>query len=124
MRKINKGDMFQDYQKFLENKNPNDWSDLHDYDDVTNPVAENPAEYIVLTAWGEFVPEDSLDTDSKNKSLKTIELFNLNHNSLKNRRENYIKQVSAYKSQFSFEEICDNYSGLGFRSTIEFAYNY
>ncbi|MDR0962606.1 MAG: TIGR02646 family protein [Mediterranea sp.] len=88
-----------------------------DYDDLINPVEENPSDYLEFTYTG--------IVNAKNKCRKgekTIELFNLNERNLVNRRIARILQINSFGKEFSVDEVIDFFKGE-FASMITQLYN-
>jgi uncharacterized protein (TIGR02646 family) len=90
---------------------------LADYNDLINPIGENPMDYLEFTYAGQVI--------AKNKSKKgenTIKLFNLNERNLVNRRVVRLKQLIEYEQNFSLEEVIGFFNGE-FASMISQLYN-
>jgi len=88
---------------------------------IINPALENPNEYFELTNWGELTIKTDLQELAKTKAEETIKAFNLNHNSLKDRRRKIIKIVNVYKEGgLESEMIIEFLSGSGFKSVIKY----
>jgi len=79
---------------------------VSDYQYLINPAIENPREYFDYSFSGEILIK-SKDIDSLNyiKAKITIEVFNLNENSLVQQRQTVVKQILAYYKQLSVDEI-------------------
>ena len=67
-----------------------------DYDNIFNPVVDEIENYFYYTEWGEVIPKTTIPDDKNEKAQKTINVFNLNHNSLKARRKGLFKMVGSY----------------------------
>lgn len=90
------------------------------YNNILNPVIEDPHDYFEYTEWGEIVVKSMLaDTIQIEKATETISAFNLKHSSLQSRRKTIIEYVKAYKADFTFEEIKLLLKEHGFISIIE-----
>ena len=89
----------------------------NDYNNIFNPVVDNVENYFDYTTWGEVTPKTAISEVDNQKAIKTIEVFNLNHNSLKNRRKNLISMISCYR-EMAKEEILTALENLGFVSVI------
>jgi len=88
---------------------------------IINPSLENPNEYFELTNWGELTIKADLQGIAKTKAEETIKAFNLNHNSLQDRRREMIQSVNDYKNGgLDSEMIIDFLSGSGFKSVIKY----
>ncbi len=70
-----------------------------DYDNLINPVEDNPTDYMEYTFTGEIQP-----IDSNEKGMKTIAYFNLNQRSLINRRKQAILSLIAIKETLNEDE--------------------
>lgn len=69
-----------------------------DYSNLLNPVMDNPNTHFDYSFTGEILSKDE-------KGKYTIEIFNLNHKSLVERRKTLALQINAYKNQINFEEV-------------------
>ena len=90
---------------------------VNDYDNIFNPVIDNVENYFDYTFWGEITPKPEISGSEKEKVNKTIEIFNLNHNSLKDRRKNLIRKISCYREMVK-EDILTALENSGFVSVI------
>ena len=88
-----------------------------DYKNIFNPAIDNIENYFYYTTWGEVTPKTAISELNNQKAIKTIEVFNLNHNSLKNRRKNLISTISSY-GKMTKEEILTALENSGFVSVI------
>lgn len=89
----------------------------NDYDDIFNPVTDNVENYFYYTTWGEVTPKTAISEVDNQKAKKTIEVFNLNHPSLKDRRKNLTNTISSC-GKMAKEDILTTFENSGFRSTI------
>jgi len=88
---------------------------------IINPALENPNEYFELTNWGELTIKADLQGIAKTKAEETIKAFNLNHNSLQDRRREMIRSVNHYKNGgLDSEMIIEFLAGSGFKSVIKY----
>lgn len=88
---------------------------------IINPSLENPNEYFELTNWGELTIKTDLQGIAKTKAEETIKAFNLNHNSLQERRREIIQSVNDYKNGgIDSKMIIEFLAGSGFRSIIKY----
>ena len=86
---------------------------------IINPSLENPNLYFELTNWGELTIKADLQGIAKTKAEETIKAFNLNHNSLQDRRREMIQSVNDYKNGgLDSEMIIEFLTGSGFKSVI------
>lgn len=87
------------------------------YTDILNPVKDEFAGRFRFSADGTIEPSDSQDI----KAEKTIELFNLNEKSLKERRKVQMENVRTYiEDGWAKEEIPALLKERGFVSAIEY----
>lgn len=68
-----------------------------EYSRIINPVNENPHDFFEYMADGEMIPRRGLDALGVEKALHTIQVFNLNHPSLKNSRADVVRQIVMMK---------------------------
>lgn len=88
---------------------------------ILNPALENPADFFELKSWGELTIKENLNAVDKRKAETTRDAFNLNHNSLQERRKEMIQSVKDYQSGgLDFEMILEFLVGSGFKSVIEY----
>ena len=69
-----------------------------DYNDLINPVIDNPNKHLYYSFTGDVLPKDK-------KAEITIEIFNLNHKSLINRRKTLSIKLDSIKTQMSLAEV-------------------
>jgi len=89
----------------------------NDYGNIFNPVIENVENYFYYNDWGEIEPKSEISDLEKDKVNKTIEVFHLNHNSLRNRRKNLIRMISCYRGMAK-DDILTALENSGFVSVI------
>ena len=70
---------------------------IDEYHQIFNPVIENMSDYIDYNGNGEIEPAKNIDDSCKEKVKKTIDVFNLNFRSLKNRRKALLIQLESCK---------------------------
>ncbi len=88
---------------------------------IISPSHENPNEFFELTNWGELTVKAELQGTAKTKAEETIKAFNLNHNSLQDRRREMIQSVNDYKNGgLDSEMIIEFLTGSGFKSVIKY----
>lgn len=88
---------------------------------ILNPALENPIDFFELKNWGELTIKEGLHGTAKIKAEETIKAFNLNHNSLQERRRLIIQDVNDYQNGgLDSEMIIEFLSGSGFKSVIEY----
>ncbi|MGL5351440.1 MAG: retron system putative HNH endonuclease [Cetobacterium sp.] len=115
-------ELYLDYNNFLtscrsayscDNFKGSKWDE-----NFINPVLENPRDYFTYDLYsGEIIPKSD-DKMIKEKAEKTIEILNLNHNNLKNKRRNFIKMLSKLKRE-DFEFIEEQESLLKYYLELE-----
>lgn len=89
----------------------------NEYSQIFNPVVDDMSQYIEYSGNGEIIPIEGLSPDIINKVKKTIEVFNLNHTSLNNRRKTLLSSLNACKD-LPQEEILRSFSNKGFTSVL------
>ena len=100
--------------KFKDNKSG---IRVNDYNRIFNPVIDEVESCFTYTTWGEVIPKKSISEGDYQKARRTIEIFNLNHNSLRNRRKSLVKIVNCY-CEMSKEDILDALKDSGFFSLL------
>ncbi|GJQ06326.1 hypothetical protein CAPN010_04840 [Capnocytophaga cynodegmi] len=94
---------------------------LADYSNLLNPVTDNTQAFFKYTLDGTINIADNLSNNDKTKAQHTIEVFNLNHSSLKKRRKEIAHMiVSLRKGGLSDQEVLNTLKTSGFRSFVEF----
>jgi uncharacterized protein (TIGR02646 family) len=91
---------------------------LNTYNEIFNPAIETVENHFYYNQLGEI--EAKFD-DSELKVTKTVKVFNLNHPSLKSKREAILREIEDIKSQvsnLSNEDIERVYQNRGFLSVI------
>lgn len=89
-----------------------------DYQLIFNPVVDNMSQYIEYSGNGEIVPITGSPDSIIKKVLKTVEVFNLNCGSLKNRRRALITQLENCKD-LPKDEIRKAFATNGFVSVLD-----
>lgn len=87
------------------------------YNQIFNPITDNVENFITFQENGKIIPKSGIDDNNKRKALKTIEIFNLNHKSLMDRRLELMRIIESYDS-FTRKEIMSFLSEYGFKSVI------
>lgn len=88
---------------------------------IINPAIENPIDFFELKSWGEISVRTELQENTKRKAEETIKAFNLNHNSLKERRKEMMQSIKDYiNGGLNSEMIIECLLGSGFKSVIEY----
>lgn len=88
-----------------------------EYGLIFNPVEDAVEDYFEYNQRGEIEPKQDLDAVLKVKVEKTVQIFNLEHETLRKRRENIIRQIMAY-SDLPKDDIRKILRPLGFLSVI------
>lgn len=88
-----------------------------DYPLIFNPVLDDMSQYISYLGNGKMIPMDGISQNDIDKVEKTIEVFNLNCQSLKDRRKGLIASLQSC-SAFSKDEIREVFSQSGFISVL------
>jgi uncharacterized protein (TIGR02646 family) len=88
-----------------------------EYKNILNPVQDTIEDYFEYNLRGEIEPKRGLSVALKTKVEKTVEVFNLQHETLRKRRENIIRQINAYRD-LPKEEIRKILSPSGFMSVV------
>lgn len=88
-----------------------------DYPLIFNPVVDDMSQYISFLGNGKMIPSNGISQNDIDKVEKTIEVFNLNCQSLKERRKVLIASLQAC-SGFSKDEIIEMFSQSGFVSVL------
>jgi uncharacterized protein (TIGR02646 family) len=89
----------------------------NEYGGIFNPVKDNVEHYFDYNFRGEIIPRANIGTLLEAKVKKTIEVFNLNHETLKKRRALIITQIQNCKG-LSEEAIRGALSYSGFVSVV------
>ena len=84
-----------------------------DYENIINPITENPNSFFDYLFSGEMIPLDE-------KAKFTIEVFDLNHQSLYDERK-ILADTLKYCPDLTLDDIYDNF-GYEFKSFIENIY--
>lgn len=94
-----------------------------DYQQIFNPVTDDMSQYIGFLGNGEIIPLDGLSKVITNKIKKTIDVFNLNYVSLRNKRRDLITQLDRCKD-LPKEEIKKAFACQGFVSVVNWFINH
>lgn len=78
-----------------------DYKDSHikkcDYEVILNPVTDNPQDFFEYMTNGEIVVREDLPETDRCKAQRTIDLFKLNHPSLKEERSSALRNLIDWK---------------------------
>lgn len=88
-----------------------------EYQEIFNPVCDDMSQFIGYLGNGKMVPLDGLSIDIVNKVKKTIDVFNLNCQSLRIRRRDLILLLDGCKG-LPHNEIRKAFSAYGFISVL------
>lgn len=89
----------------------------NEYQLIFNPIVDDMSQYIDFSRNGDIIPLNGLDANLAEKVKKTVEVFNLNCTSLKNRRRDFIIQLDGCKD-LPHDEIRKAFSANGFVSVL------
>lgn len=90
-----------------------------DYGSILNPVTANVESYFEYSLLGDILPkQQGLTAGQKVLAQKTIDIFNLKHQSLRARRYGVIKIIESYQD-LPDEDVRDCLQDVGFRSLVE-----
>ena len=93
-----------------------------EYAQIFNPVVDDMSQFIEFSGNGEIVPLKGLEVSTISKIKKTIEVFNLNCISLRNRRKNLISQLNDCKD-LPKEDLIKAFGSCGFISVVKWFLN-
>lgn len=89
----------------------------NEYTQIFNPTKDDMGQYIEYLRDGRIAPRDGIQDAINDKILKTIEVFNLNCRSLKNRRKQLLIELDRC-SGLPKEELKHTFEKNGFISLI------
>ena len=89
----------------------------NEYAQIFNPTKDDMGQYIEYLRDGRIAPRDGIQDTINDKILKTIEVFNLNCRSLKNRRKQLLIELDSC-SGLPKEELKHTFEKNGFISLI------
>lgn len=89
----------------------------NEYAQIFNPTKDDMGQYIEYLRDGRIAPRDGIQDAINDKILKTIEVFNLNCRSLKNRRKQLLIELDSC-SGLPKEELKQTFEKNGFISLI------
>lgn len=89
----------------------------NEYAQIFNPTKDDMGQYIEYLRDGRIAPRDGIQDAINDKILKTIEVFNLNCRSLKNRRKQLLIELDSC-SGLPKEELKHTFEKNGFISLI------
>ena len=86
---------------------------------LINPVLEDAKRYFRYEPTGEIEPAKDLSDEDRAKAVFTRDIFNLNHNSLVERRRKIFEIDFSDYEMLSDDDIIESLVYNGFRSAIE-----
>ncbi|NDV63736.1 hypothetical protein [Bacteroides sp. 224] len=89
------------------------------YNEIFDPVADDVENFFYYNGDGSIIPLYTLSDQDKQKVIKTVEVFNLNHRTLKNRRAELLKELEEWGGSLSDDEVKAAFSKYGFKSVLE-----
>lgn len=93
------------------------------YDDLLSPVLDRPEEYFTYMEDGTIIPRRTIDEEMQKKAQVTRDVFNLNHEYLKDKRSGLISLFrSCRNGGMSKEDVYTFMISTGFLSLIDFVY--
>lgn len=94
---------------------------MGDYVKIIDPIQEDPHNFFDYMANGEIIPKKGLSTADEEKAKFTIDIFNLNHESLVDLRMTIMQMVEdCKKGKMLPHDISDCLKDCGFPSVIEY----
>ena len=95
-----------------------------DYDKIINPMLEDPHQYITYLSNGQIVPRCGLDEKDTERAKFTLDIFNLQCEALRKRREELMALFKAYGTM-NPDEVAQILKdcGQGFHSLLEYCAN-
>jgi len=93
------------------------------YDQLLSPVLDHPEEYLTYMEDGSIIPRRTIDTAKQEKAQTTIDVFNLDHEYLVNKRKGLISVFRGCRAGgMSKEEIYQFMGDSGFYSLIDYVF--
>ena len=95
------------------------------YNDLINPVIDDPESYLSYMEDGTIIPKRDLsDSAMIQKAVTTINIFNLNHQLLRDKRGALIQAIKPLKGGgLNKDDACECMRHVGFFSIIDFVYS-
>jgi uncharacterized protein (TIGR02646 family) len=90
-------------------------SKLETYNEIYNPAIDTVENHFYYNQLGEI---ESKSDEFEPKVAKTVEVFNLNHTSLKNKREAILREIEDIKGLIPNNDIEQIYQNRGFLSVV------
>jgi len=92
---------------------------LNQYTTILNPVIDDAENFFYYSNSGIIEPKLDLPSPLKEKAKNTIQIFNLNHPDLVNKRQGIFKNIENYQNQLENEIIFEYLSKFGFHSLLK-----
>lgn len=92
---------------------------LNQYTTILNPVIDPGENYFYYSKTGVIETNPDLINPEKIKAKNTIDIFNLNHPDLVNKRKGILKNIQDYQNQIENEEIYTILKTYGFHSLLK-----
>lgn len=111
----------EDFGAKYKDNGANNVKSSADYNNIFNPVNDITQNFFKFSLDGEINSKDDLDAINFSKAKKTIEVFNLNHDSLKERRKSLALTIKNLKDGgLSNEVIKSCMESIGFHSCTSY----
>ena len=92
---------------------------FNQYTTILNPVTEDVHLLFYYLVTGRIEPHPNLTDIERVKAKNTIDIFNLNHPDLVNKRKGILKNIQDYQNQLGKEEIYTILKTYGFHSPLK-----
>ena len=94
-----------------------------DYQWLIDPISENPDDFFTYMADGTMIPRRDIEAEKAKRAKFTIDMFNLNHPHLRNKRRDLMMMLEVYKqSAMSKEDATIGFQSIGFFTLIDYVY--
>lgn len=111
----------EDFGAKFKDNGPYNVKKNEDYNGILNPVNDIAEDFFQFTLDGIIESKSELELLNSSKANKTIEVFNLNHDSLIDRRKSLALAIKSYKDGgLSNEDIKLYTEGSGFHTCIAY----
>ena len=109
------------YGAYAKDNGANRATKIEDYALIINPVTENPQHFFTYQENGNIIPRHHLTPQERERAMRTIELFNLNHSALVQQRCGLIQMLRAAieSGGYNTDEIYECFNCAGFTSVID-----
>ena len=92
---------------------------LNQYTTILNPVTDDVHLFFYYSQTGRIDPHPNLTDIERVKAKNTIDIFNLNHPDLVNRRKIILKNIQDYQNLLENERIFESLKSYGFHSLLK-----